>query len=189
MTKDEFLKKLEDSLAKLNDDDRKKVLRKYKTIFTRKLKNGKNEKEIIEEFGDYNELVNSILKDHNIETPVQESAGTIADFFKEFLDAIENIIEYIVKQPIRDVIKLILQLILIILIISVLKLPVIFVRDLISGLFAYLFIPLSTVLIFCWRFLCEIVYVIIALAIFVKAYTVVLKPKVKKRKSSSKKVK
>ena len=58
MTKDEFLKKLEDSLAKLNDDDRKKVLRKYKTIFTRKLKNGKNEKEIIEEFGDYNELVN-----------------------------------------------------------------------------------------------------------------------------------
>ena len=86
MKKEEFLNRLEEALKKLNDEDRKKILGRYKATFTRKKKKGKTDEEIIAEFGNFNDLVNGILKEHGIETPVQESAGIIADFFKEFLN-------------------------------------------------------------------------------------------------------
>lgn len=182
MKKDEFLKKLEDALSKLNEEDLKKVLRKYKATFTRKTKAGKTEEEIIEEFGNFNELVNKILLEHGFETPIQESAHTITDFFQEFLKVVEDIVNYIAKQDVKDIIILILQIILTLIIISFLKLPILFIRDLGTGILDLLFMPLSTMLIFCWRFLLEIIYIIIAITLFVKAFNIIIKPQVKKKK-------
>ncbi len=182
MKKDEFLKKLEESLTKLPDDDLKKVLRKYKSTFTRKLKTGKSEEEIVTEFGNFNDLVNTILKEHGIDTPVQESANTINDFFNEFLKVVEDIVKYIASKDVKEVISLILKLVLTLILISLIKLPFLFIRDLGTGIFSILFAPLSTVLIFCFRFILEILYIIFAITIFVKAFEIIIKPTLKKRK-------
>ena len=183
MKKDEFLKKLEEALEKLNDSDRKKVLSKYKSIFTRKLKKGMSEENIVLEFGNFNDLVKKILLDHGIETPVQESATTIADFFKEFLKVVEDIVTYLSKKEAKDIIALIFQIIGCLIIIALLKLPILFIRDLGTNLLDFLFMPLSTVLIFCWRFALEIVYVIIAITLFVKVFNIIIKPNIMEKKS------
>ena len=182
MKKEEFLKKLEESLEKLTEEDRKKVLRKYKSTFTRKTKKGMSEEEIIDEFGNFNDLVNQILTEHGIETTVQESANIIVDFFKEFLQVVEDIVNYIAKQDVQEIITFILKIILTLIFISLLKLPILFIRDLGTGILDFLFMPLSTVLIFCWRFILEIIYVIIAITIFVKAFNNIIKPSIKKKK-------
>lgn len=182
MKKDEFLKKLEESLVKLTEEDRKKVLRKYKATFTRKTKKGLSEEEIIDEFGNFNDLVKQILLDHGIETPIQESAGTIADFFKEFLKVVEDIVNYIAKQDVADVVTLIVKIIITLICISLLKLPILFIRDLGSGILGLLFMPLSTILIFCFRFFLEIVYVVIAITLFVKVFNIIIKPSKNKSK-------
>ncbi len=182
MKKDAFLKKLEESLSKLSDEDRKKVLRKYKSTFTRKMNKGMTEEEIIDEFGNYNDLVKKILLDYGIDTPAQESASTIADFFKDFVKVIEDIVVYVSKQDVKDIVMLVLKLLVTLIIISLLKLPILLLRDLGSGVFGLLFMPLSTVLIFCWRFLLEISYVIIAITVFIKVFNIIIKPSMKKQK-------
>ena len=187
MKKDEFLKKLEEDLDKLEEADLKKVIRKYKATFTRKAKSGKSEEEIVREFGNYHELVNGILKEHGIETPGQASANTITDFFNEFLNVVEDIVNFIAKRSVTEVVILILKLILMLILISLLKLPILFIRDLGTGILDLLFMPLSTVLIFCWRFMIEILYVIIAITVFVKAFNIIIKPTFKKKKSKNSK--
>ena len=180
MKKEEFLSKLEEALNKLTDEDRKKVMRNYKATFTRKRKKGMSDEDIINEFGNFNDLVNNILKDHGIETPAQESASTITDFFKEFLNVVEDIVNYIAKQNVKDVILLIVKIVITLLCISLLKLPILFIRDLGEGIFNLFFIPLSTILIFCWRFILEIIYIIIAITLFVKVFNIIIKPNSKK---------
>lgn len=186
MKKEEFLKKLEDSLNRLDENDRKKVLSKYKATFTRKMKEGFKEEEIIEEFGNYNDLINKIYSDYGIATIAQESAHTIADFFREFLQVVEDIVNYIAKQDIKDVLILICKIIVTLILISCLKLPILFIRDLGSGLLDLLFSPLSTILIFCWRFILEIIYIIIAITLFVKVFNIIIKPRNKKKQTHNK---
>ena len=118
MKKEEFLNRLEEALKKLTDEDRKKVLRKYKATFTRQLKKGKTEEEIVLEFGNFNDLVNEILKEHGIETAVQESAGVITDFFKEFLNVVEDIVKYITEKDSKEIITLIVKIVLTLIVIS-----------------------------------------------------------------------
>lgn len=182
MKKEEFLKKLEESLSKLTEEDRKKVMRKYKATFTRKKKKGLSDEEIIDEFGNYSDLVKNILLEHGIETPAQESASTIVDFFKEFLKVVEDIVNYIAKQDVQEIIMLIVKVIITLICLSLLKLPILFIRDLGSSILGYLFMPLSTVLIFCWRFMLEIIYVIVAITLFVKIFNIIIKPSIKKNK-------
>ena len=180
MRKEEFLNKLEEALERLSEEDRKKVLRKYKATFTRKTKSGKTDKEIIEEFGNFNELANKILVEHGLETSVQESAHTITDFFKEFLKVVEDIVDYITKKDILDVVKFVLKVLVALLLISILKIPVLLIRDLGKGIFDLLMEPLSTLLIFTWGFIIEILYVIVAITVFVKIFNSIILPKGKK---------
>lgn len=181
MKKDEFIKRLEEALSKLPEEDLKKVIRKYKATFTRQMKKGKTEDEIIGEFGNFNELTNNILKEHGIETPAQTSANVITDFFNEFLKVVEDIVNYISKQDLKEIAILILKIVVTLLLISLLKIPILFIRDLGTGILDLLFMPLSTILIFCFRFIVEIFYVILAITIFVKAFNIIIKPTLKKK--------
>ena len=184
MKKEEFLKRLEEALNKLTEEDRKKVLRKYKATFTRKRKAGKSDEEIILEFGNFNDLVSEILKEHNIDSPAQESAGIITDFFKEFLNVVEDIVKYITEKSPKEIAVLILKIVLTLILISFLKLPILFIRDLGTGILDILFMPLSTVLIFCWRFILELIYIIIAITLFIKIFNTIINPN---KKSKAKK--
>lgn len=177
MKKDEFISRLDEALVKLEEADRKKVLRKYKSAFTRKLNQGQNEDDIIGGFGNFNELVKNILVEHGVDTPAQESAGTIASFFKEFLDVAEDIVQKIKNSNTKDKLIFILQIVLVILCISLLKFPVLFLRDLLGGLLNYFFTPLSLILNFIWRFICELSYIIIAITLFVKVFNTILHPR------------
>lgn len=177
MKKDEYIKKLEESLSKLEDADRKKVIKKYKSAFTRKTNAGQSEDEIIDSFGNFNELVKSILLEYGIDTPAQESASTIALFFKEFLQVVEEIVDYFTKKDRKEKILLILKILVVLLAISILKLPILFVRDLFAGLISLLFFPLNIIIGFSWRFICEVVYIIIAITVFVKVLNIILHPR------------
>ena len=119
-------------------------------------------------------------KEHGIETPIQESANTINDFFNQFLKVIEYIVNYIAKKDVKEIVILILKLLLTLIFISFLKLPFLFIRDLATGIFSLLFIPLSTVLIFCFRFILELLYILVAITIFVKIFEIIIKPSIKK---------
>lgn len=68
MTKEEFLKKLEQQLNLINDEERIDILSEYEQHIEMKITNGLSEEEAIEDFGDMDELVKEILEAYHINT-------------------------------------------------------------------------------------------------------------------------
>ena len=68
MTKEEFLKKLEQQLNLINDEERADILSEYEQHIEMKISNGLSEEEAIEDFGDMDELVKEILEAYHINT-------------------------------------------------------------------------------------------------------------------------
>lgn len=68
MTKEEFLKKLEQQLHLINDEERADILSEYEQHIEMKINNGLSEEEAIEDFGDMDELVKEILEAYHINT-------------------------------------------------------------------------------------------------------------------------
>lgn len=68
MTKEEFLKKLEQQLNLINDEERIDILSEYEQHIEMKITNGLSEEEAIADFGDMDELVKEILEAYHINT-------------------------------------------------------------------------------------------------------------------------
>ena len=66
MKKDEFLSLLEKRLHILNEKERQDILDEYRTHIEMKMQEGKDEEDAIQDFGDFNELVDEILDAYKI---------------------------------------------------------------------------------------------------------------------------
>lgn len=94
MTKEEFLKKLEQQLNLINDEERIDILSEYEQHIEMKITNGLSEEEAIEDFGDMDELVKEILEAYPHQyglwqprPPSQQDAGLLHPLRRRFSDA------------------------------------------------------------------------------------------------------
>ncbi|MEF2783271.1 MAG: DUF1700 domain-containing protein, partial [Clostridium sp.] len=68
MSKEEFLRVLERKLDVINEKERKDIIDEYRTHIEMKMQEGKTEEEVIQDFGDIDELVEEILDAYKINT-------------------------------------------------------------------------------------------------------------------------
>jgi len=189
MKKQEFLEALESKLDSLNSEDRKKVIRKYKSTITRRLNKNEKETKIILSFGDIDFLAEEILATHQVEKKdvkeevkkeektskkeekitedVPETKEEKVGYFQGFLNSINNLIDSFQKNNFKGNLKLALELLLIVIFISLLKLPFILLRDIILDYFNILSVSGdSSVTILIYRII-DIIYIIFAVLVFV----------------------
>ena len=82
MTKKQFLKKLKENLAILNLEEQQRILKEYEELIDEKIKSGKREKEAVKDFGDVEELANSLIKDY--EKNNHKENDIIGNFSKKY---------------------------------------------------------------------------------------------------------
>ena len=165
MTKRTFLKKLEDALQILNDEERKDILNEYKDHIKQKVKDGSTEAEAVKSFGDFDEIVNGILEAYKINTDpkpddtVSNIIETIDHYVKTGVDAVSNAFSNINADNANSVIDIIVKIVFILFAIWLLRIPF-FIIELIGRSFIQLFFPmLFTPINVVWIVLINLAYV------------------------------
>jgi len=142
MTKEEFLKELNKNLNYLKKDLKESELKKYENLPSYNL--------------DPIEEANKIYKEHNINYRITSNI--------KFIDA-----SYTVLKTFKDKEKrtnTILFFLKILLIVIIIKIPFIYVRDMIATLFNNLFINDTNYAI--WHLITEIIYALVSIYIIIK---------------------
>ncbi len=144
MTKEEFLIELEKNLKYLKKRIRKEELQKYEAINCKDLDPVKE--------------ANKIYENHNTNIRITKNI--------KFFDAIKTIINIFEKKEKDEIKNIILFFLSTFFIIIIIKIPFIYVRDMVSNIFSSL---TSTDSVYnLWYLLFELLYAITAIIIFIK---------------------
>lgn len=96
MTKEHFLRKLSDRLIILSDAERRDLIEEYRTHIDMKMAEGQSETEVIDGFGDFDELVAEILRAYHVdpdyqrkeERPIENGVKRIGRFLQASIDSL-----------------------------------------------------------------------------------------------------
>ena len=124
MNLEEFIKKLREKLAILEEKEIEDIIEEYTGYIEEKVQNGKTEEEAIADFGDMDELVTELLKAYKInveKNKVEKNAlNHIADTFCKWVD---RFISVFANKSGSEILKIIIELCIIFCIIAFCKLP------------------------------------------------------------------
>ncbi len=171
MNQAEFKSKLMDSLDILTEDVKKEEVQVYIEKIEQGLKDGLDEKTIISSFGTIDSIQKSIYLKHGINPDLNRNKKNTGFFYKQFQElfqVIHNVVDQMAKNTMKDNIKIILDILVLIFFICILKVPFIFVRNLVDNvLLAFDYPTLLTV----WGIVIDIIYIIVAIMVFISVFT------------------
>jgi len=174
MTKRTFLKKLEDALEILREDERQDIINEYKDHIKQKMKDGATEAEAIKSFGEFDTIVEEILEAYKINNNYKQD-----DEFTSFIKSIDHYVNLAVdkvkevfnnidtKNP-DGVFDIIVKVILILFAIWLVRIPFFIVeaigRMFIQGFFPFMFTPINVI----WVIIINLAYVL-ALVLIIRS--------------------
>lgn len=171
MTKNDFIEKLKRRLSILDKNEIDDILEEYEGYIDEKVKSGSTEKEAIEEFGNFDDLVKDILSAYKIDEESLKDRNVITDFIDSCVDLFKRFFNSMKKKSGGDIFKIIIEFIVLLLFIAILKLPVILIEKLGEMLFGLVINPFGVVLSTVWKYMVELIYLVLAvmgIANFVK---------------------
>ncbi len=166
MNKKVFLEKLRKKLKILNKDELEDIIEEYEDHINEKVASGKTEEEAVKDFGDFDELVKEILLAYKINEDYEENIkekNVVADFIDTCVSFIKDFAMNIGSRSTNDIVRFVIEFIVLILFIAILKLPVLFVEEAGIWLFERLISPFGHGLAIIWKYMIEIVYLILAI--------------------------
>ena len=166
---EEFIKKLKDKLDILLPEVVEAEVNIYiKEIETKKMQNLKEE-DIIRAFGDIENIQKEILKKHGINpAKVLRKEGFVYKKFEELFQVIHRVVDTMSKNSFQDNVKILFDLLILIIFICLIKIPFILVRNLGDGLISYIDFPYISDI---WGILIDLIYIVIAVIVFVNIFT------------------
>ena len=168
MNKDEFVSRLETSLDIFEDSVKKQEIENYLTRIEEREKNGESEEEIIKSFGTITEITETILKNHGINPQkLSKKNGLIYKQFEELFQVIHHVIDEMSKNDFQNNLKIILDLLILIAFICLIKIPFILARNLGDSLITNLNITFMSGI---WGLIVDIIYIIVALIVFMNIF-------------------
>ncbi|MDD3392545.1 MAG: DUF1700 domain-containing protein [Bacilli bacterium] len=184
MTKNKFLRELEQRLQILNEKERKDIISEYKNIIEEKVKTGQTEKEAVADFGDMEELVSEILDAYKINTDYGKNEDKVGDFVKDgetlikkgaskLADLSKDIAEKITKNDnlsIETIFEIIIKAFLVLIAFALLKIPFFIIKQIGKELLLVIFYPLNSVLIVMWGIIVWTFYIITCVLIGIMVF-------------------
>lgn len=166
MNKKVFLEKLKKKLKILKEDELDDIIEEYEDHINEKISSGKTEEEAVKDFGNFDELVKEILSAYKInedyDKPTKEK-NVVADFIDTCVSFVKDLAKNLGNRGADDIIKFIIEFVVLILFIAILKLPVLFVEEAGEWLFERLVSPFGYALAKIWKYMIEIMYLILAI--------------------------
>ncbi len=166
MNKKVFLEKLKKKLKILKEDELDDIIEEYEDHINEKISSGKTEEEAVKDFGNFDELVKEILSAYKInedyDKPTKEK-NVVADFIDTCVSFVKDLARNLGNRGADDIIKFIIEFVVLILFIAILKLPVLFVEEAGEWLFERLVSPFGYALAKIWKYMIEIMYLILAI--------------------------
>ena len=144
MDKEKFLKELKYQLRYLNKEAQEEEIKNYENLQDYNLK--------------AEDIANEIYKKRGLNLKVRKKTS--------FLDSVSIIIEEIKSKDKKIVIDLVLFFLYMFVLIILIKIPFIYVRDIISSIFSV--IGSNDIIYTIWNLLFELLYAITAILIFIK---------------------
>lgn len=165
MNKKAFLEKLRKRLKILNKNEIEDIIEEYEGHINEKVLSGKTEEEAILDFGDFDELVKEILSAYKINEDYEgdiKEKNVLEDFVDNSVTFIKELVRNIGSRSKEDIIKFIFEFIVLIIFISILKFPVLFLEKIGRWLFERLISPFGDGLAIIWKYMIEIIYLVLA---------------------------
>ena len=164
MTKVEFREKLIEKLSILEDGERDDIINEYLGHIEDKIAGGKSEAEAMADFGDLDELCDSILEAYHIKSGAgRRSPSSLEDYIQQFLNFIQKTTEKMLKLSPRDVATAIVEFVLLLILLIIIKWPINLLFDLFSRTLNFMPNLFSVFLTGILRFAVEIIFFIISL--------------------------
>ncbi len=169
MNQEEFIKKLRDRLDIFEDNVIDEEVNHYVEEIEKQKNQNINEEQIIASFGNLDTIQKSIFKKHGINpSKVLKKEGFLYKKFEELFEVIHRVVDIMSKNSFQENIKILFDLLILIIFICLLKIPFILVRNLGDSLFTYTSIPLISEI---WGILIDLIYIVIAVMVFVNIFT------------------
>jgi len=164
MKKTEFILKLKTKIDMFTEEEQKKII----NFYNEQLENsGKTEEETIKEFGSLEQIQDNLLLSHGINPDKVKKQG-ISKRTEELFQVIHQVVEVMSKNKMKENAKIVLDLLVLIFFICLIKIPFIFIRNIGESLLNPLEIP---ILITIWGILLDIIYIVIAVMVFINIFT------------------
>lgn len=169
MNKDEFIKRLKDSLDIFNTNTIQDEISWYQNEFEKKLKDGLKEEAIIKSFGEISEIQNKIYIKHGLNPDkVIKKNNFIYKQFEELFQVIHHVIDEMGKNDFQNNIKIIFDLVLLFVFICLMKIPFILIRNLGDSLILYFDFPFVSDI---WGIIVDLIYIVVAVLVFMNIFS------------------
>ncbi|MBR2742299.1 MAG: DUF1700 domain-containing protein [Clostridia bacterium] len=179
MKKQEFLDRLAEKLAVLNEKERSDILSEYSQHIDMKTAEGQSEEDAIADFGDPDELAREILDAYNIDPDYAKGKHErdrsfekmVADKVSGFTAWMNRTADTLSKKSSKQIVGIVIKLILLVIVLLLLRIPVGLLTSLSAAVFLALPYSVGSAVNIIIAVLINVVYVIVvcyALYVFFK---------------------
>ncbi len=114
MNKEQFVEYMNKKLAVIKEEERKDIIDEYCNHIDEKVGEGMSEEEVIEGFGDIDEMIKEILDAYNIDPRQAERPNNIDRKVNDFLDALfdglQQLLSRVTSMDMDSIVKLIFEI-------------------------------------------------------------------------------
>ncbi len=169
MNQEEFIKKLKDKLDILTSEALNDEIKYFESEIEKQKDQNVSEEDIIKSFGNLENIEKQILKKHGINPEkVMKNENFIYKKFEELFQVIHRVVDIMSKNDLKDNVKILFDLFILIIFVCFIKIPFILIQNLGDSLLSYIDIPYISDI---WGILIDLIYIIIALIIFMNIFT------------------
>lgn len=162
MNKEEWLSLIEKKLDILTEDAKKEELKKLENTFEQLKEEEKNITSI-------EKIQKEIFLNRGINPQkIMTKKGWVYKHLEELFEGIHNIVESMSHNSKKENIKIIIDLLVLIFFICLIKIPFILIRNLGESVFTIVEIPYALEI---WSLIIDIIYIIVAIMVFINIFT------------------
>lgn len=170
MIEEEWLRNLENSLEIFTEEQKEIEVDIQRKRLEEKIQSGLTEEEAIKSLGTIEEIQKEILKKHGINPEkIIKKNNFFYQKFEELFEAIHRVVDTMGKNNFKENVKIILDLLVLIFFICLIKIPFILIRNLGDSLL--LSFELPSIILNIWSLIIDIIYIIVAIMIFMNIFT------------------
>ena len=129
---------------------------------------GLSEEEAIASLGKPEEVAKKIYEKHGVAfSKVHKKHGFIYQKFEQLFQVIHRLVDVMSKNDLKSNAKIVLDILILIAFVAILKIPFIVVQNLGDSLLSYLAIPVISDI---WSLLMDLIYIIVAVIVFINIF-------------------
>lgn len=166
MDKNSLLQEFKNGLQIFEESYQQTKVMELDEKITKLVKAGKKEDEVLSNF-DVSKLIEEVYLENHLIFSKQKKNNFFSKKYDSVFEVIRHVIEVMSKNSVKANMKIIFDIMILIFLVSILKIPFILIRDLGISLLDFFAIPLINNI---WVLLIEIVYIIIAVIVFLNIF-------------------